>query len=99
MHLLVQRVMKKIINILNIKEITIVYGMTETSPISFQTNIGDDVDLQVSTVGNINPHIEAKVIDSNKNFILDRGKPGELCIKGYSVMKEYWKNKTETKKL
>jgi len=93
-----KEVMKKIINILNIKEITIVYGMTETSPISFQTNIGDDVDLQVSTVGNINPHIEAKVIDSNKNFILDRGKPGELCIKGYSVMKEYWKNKTETKK-
>ena len=93
-----KEIMKKIINILNIKDITIVYGMTETSPISFQTNIGDNIDVQVSTVGNVNQHIEAKVVDPKNKKILNKGMSGELCIRGYSVMREYWNNISETKK-
>ena len=81
--------MKQVINRLGAKEITIAYGMTETSPVSFQTTPDDPIDLRVSTVGKIHPHVEAKVID-----VLGRtvqiGDPGELCTRGYLVMLYYW---------
>ncbi|MCF6293085.1 MAG: AMP-binding protein [Robiginitomaculum sp.] len=88
-------VMKRVIADMNMSEVTIGYGMTETSPISFQTSKDDPLDKRVSTVGRIHPHVEVKIIDEKGN-ITKCGVKGELCTRGYSVMKGYWNDKKKT---
>jgi fatty-acyl-CoA synthase len=90
-------VMKKVISVMGIREITICYGMTETSPVSFQTRTTDPLDLRVSTVGVVHPHVEAKVLDPLTGETLPRGTAGELCVRGYLVMLGYWNNPEATK--
>jgi fatty-acyl-CoA synthase len=82
-------VMKRVISEMHQSEITIAYGMTETSPVSFQSSTSDPVDRRVSTVGRIHPHIEVKIIDE-AGTIVPKGQPGELLTRGYSVMSGYW---------
>ena len=86
-------VMRLCIDKMNLTEMTICYGMTETSPVSTQTLIGDPLGKQVSTVGYVHPHLEIKIVDSERR-VVPRGTPGEYCLRGYSVMKGYW-NDTE----
>ncbi|MBL4617180.1 MAG: AMP-binding protein [Robiginitomaculum sp.] len=88
-------VMKRVIADMNMSEVTIGYGMTETSPISFQTSKDDPLDKRVSTVGRIHPHVEVKIIDEQGNTT-KRGIKGELCTRGYSVMKGYWNDEDKT---
>jgi fatty-acyl-CoA synthase len=90
-------VMKKVISGMGIREITIAYGMTETSPVSFQTRIDDSVELRVSTVGRAHPHVEARVVDPLTREVLPEGVAGELCIRGYLVMQEYWNSPDATR--
>ena len=90
-------VMKKVISKMGMREITICYGMTETSPVSFQTLIDDPLELRVSTVGKVHPHVEAKVIDPLTGTVVPRGTSGELCVRGYLVMREYWNNSNATR--
>ncbi len=82
-------VMKRVIERMNMREVTIAYGMTETSPVSFQSSTGDSVERRVSTVGRIQPHIEVKIVDGGGR-IVPRGVAGELLTRGYSVMLGYW---------
>ena len=82
-------VMRRAVGTMNLREITIAYGMTETSPVSFQTTTDDPLERRVTTVGRIHPHLEVKIIDSDGR-IVPRGAPGELCTRGYSVMLGYW---------
>jgi fatty-acyl-CoA synthase len=89
-------VMKKVQADMHMGEVTICYGMTETSPVSFQTAPDDPVDKRVSTVGRIHPHVEAKVIDPDNGRIVPRGQPGELCTRGYLVMLSYWEDEEAT---
>jgi fatty-acyl-CoA synthase len=88
-------VMKRVFTEMNMTEVTIAYGMTETSPVSFQSSTDDALDKRVSTVGRIHPHVEVKIIDDNGG-ITERGARGELCTRGYSVMKGYWADETRT---
>ena len=90
-------VMKKVISDMGIREITICYGMTETSPASFQTRLDDPLELRVSTVGRPIPHVEAKIIEPLTNRTLPRGTAGELCVRGYLVMLKYWRNPEATR--
>jgi fatty-acyl-CoA synthase len=83
-------VMKRCINEMHMDEVTICYGMTETSPVSTQTLTDDPIDKRVSTVGRVHPHVEVKVIDAATGEVVERGQPGELCTRGYSVMLGYW---------
>ena len=71
-------------------EVTIAYGMTETSPVSAQTRADDTLDRRVSTVGRAHPHVEIKIVDPETGVTVPRGVPGELCTRGYSVMLGYW---------
>ncbi len=89
-------VMRKAISLMNLRDITICYGMTETSPVSFQTKIDAPIERRVSTVGTIHPHLEAKVVDTDGK-IVPAGTPGELCTRGYSVMLGYWDDDERTK--
>jgi fatty-acyl-CoA synthase len=89
-------VMKKVQADMHMDEVTICYGMTETSPVSFQTAPDDPVDKRVSTVGRIHPHVEAKVVDPDTGRIVPRGTPGELCTRGYLVMLGYWEDEDAT---
>lgn len=82
-------VMKRVIEQMHMAEVTIAYGMTETSPVSFQSSCDDPVARRVSTVGRIQPHVECKVVDS-AGQIVGRGQKGELLVRGYSVMQGYW---------
>jgi fatty-acyl-CoA synthase len=77
-------------------EVTICYGMTETSPVSTQTRASDDLDRRVSTVGTVHPHVEVKVTDPATGLAVPRGTPGELCTRGYSVMLGYWDEPAKT---
>lgn len=88
-------VMKRVFDEMNMSEVTIAYGMTETSPVSFQSGTDDSMDKRVSTVGRIHPHVEVKIIDEN-NRIVPRGDKGELCTRGYSVMQGYWNDPEKT---
>jgi len=90
-------VMKRVISEMGISEITICYGMTETSPVSFQTRIGDSLGLRVSTVGRAHHHVEAKIIDHLTGNTLPHGTAGELCVRGYLVMQKYWNNPDATR--
>jgi len=88
-------VMRRAVDSMNLREITIAYGMTETSPVSFQTSVDDPLDRRVSTVGRVQPHLEVKIIDS-EGRIVPRGVPGELCTRGYAVMLGYWEDPDRT---
>jgi fatty-acyl-CoA synthase len=83
-------VMKRVVADMGMTEVTICYGMTETSPVSTQTRADDDLDRRVSTVGTVHPHVEVKVVDPATGLTVARGVPGELCTRGYSVMLGYW---------
>ena len=89
-------VMKQVIERMHVPEITICYGMTETSPVSFQSAMDDAIELRVSTVGGIHPHLECKIIDPATGVVVPRGTAGELCTRGYSVMLGYWNNPDAT---
>jgi len=89
-------VMKQVVLRMGMTEVTICYGMTETSPVSTQTRAGDSLERRVSTVGRVHPHVEVKVIDPATGRTLPRGEPGELCTRGYSVMLGYWDEPDKT---
>jgi fatty-acyl-CoA synthase len=89
-------VMKRVVSEMHMSEVTICYGMTETSPVSTQTTADDDVERRVSTVGRVHPHVEVKVIDPETGRVLPREAPGELCTRGYSVMLGYWNEPEKT---
>jgi fatty-acyl-CoA synthase len=83
-------VMKRVVAEMHMDEVTICYGMTETSPVSTMTRREDDLERRVSTVGTVMPHVEVEVIDPESGLPAPRGVPGELCTRGYSVMLGYW---------
>ncbi|UPJ62645.1 AMP-binding protein [Bradyrhizobium sp. 191] len=89
------KVMKRVNTEMNMREVTIAYGMTETSPVSFQSAVDDPLERRVSTVGRIHPHVEVKVVDL-EGKIVKRGERGELCTRGYSVMLGYWEESEKT---
>jgi fatty-acyl-CoA synthase len=89
-------VMKEVASKMHMSEITIAYGMTETSPVSFQSSRDDPLELRVSTVGRIQPHLEVKIVDRDGR-IVPRGEAGELCTRGYSVMLGYWNDEVRTR--
>jgi len=89
-------VMKRCINEMNMAEVAIAYGMTETSPVSCQTLHDDDLDRRTATIGRAHPHIEVKIVDPETGDVVDRGQPGEFCTRGYSVMLGYWENPEKT---
>jgi fatty-acyl-CoA synthase len=89
-------VMKKVVSLMHMDEVTIAYGMTETSPVSFQSSTDDPIEKRVSTVGRILPHLEVKIVDENGDTV-PVGERGELCTRGYSVMKGYWNDEERTK--
>ncbi len=89
-------VMKRVVSEMHMTEVTICYGMTETSPVSAQTTADDDMDRRVSTVGRVGPHLEVKVVDPGSGLVLPRGVPGEMCTRGYSVMLGYWDEPAKT---
>ena len=88
-------VMRRVISQMHLSEVTIAYGMTETSPVSFQSAVDDPIERRVSTVGRIQPHLEVKVIDS-EGRIVPRGTSGEILTRGYSVMAGYWNDPART---
>lgn len=88
--------MKKVVSRMHLGEITIAYGMTETSPVSFQSSTTDPLDKRTSTVGRIQPHLEVKIVDA-LGAIVPVGATGELCTKGYSVMQGYWGDEAKTR--
>jgi fatty-acyl-CoA synthase len=90
-------VMKQVQSSMHIPEVTICYGMTETSPVSTQSSWDDPLERRVSTVGRVHPHVEIKIVDSETGAIVPRGVPGELCTRGYSVMLGYWGNEEATR--
>ncbi len=90
-------VMEQVISRMGMREITICYGQTETSPVSFQTLRDAPLDKRVSTVGTIHPHVEVKIADPNTGRPVPRGQPGELCARGYNVMAGYWRNDEATR--
>jgi fatty-acyl-CoA synthase len=89
-------VMKRVIDDMGCAEVTICYGMTETSPVSTQTRADDDIERRVSTVGAVHPHVEVKVVDPATGLTVPRGEPGEFCTRGYSVMLGYWNDPEKT---
>jgi fatty-acyl-CoA synthase len=90
-------VMKKVQSLMHMPEVTICYGMTETSPVSTQSLLDDPLEKRVSTVGRVHPHVEIKIIDPESGQIVEHGTPGELCTRGYSVMLGYWDNDVATR--
>src|SRR5260370_34767833 len=89
-------VMKEVASTMHMGEITIAYGMTETSPVSFQSSREDPLELRVATVGRIQQHLEVKIVDRDGR-IVPRGEAGELCTRGYSVMLGYWNDEARTR--
>jgi fatty-acyl-CoA synthase len=89
-------VMREVIERMHMAEVTICYGMTETSPVSTQTGADDDVEHRVATVGRVHPHVEIRVADPDTGETVERGEPGELCTRGYSVMLGYWNEAEKT---
>ena len=88
--------MRKVIAQMHMRQVTIGYGMTETSPISFQSSLDDPLERRVSTVGRVQPHLEVKIVDA-AGRIVPVGQPGELCTRGYAVMRGYWKDDARTR--
>lgn len=91
--------MQKVISLMNMKEVQVCYGMTETSPVSTQTNATDPMDKRVGSVGTVHPHVEIKIVDPVTKEIVRRGQEGELCTRGYSVMLGYWNSPEDTAKV
>ncbi|MGW4383869.1 AMP-binding protein [Kitasatospora sp. NPDC004531] len=89
-------VMKDVIGRMGMREVSICYGMTETSPVSTQTRADDSIERRVSTVGRVGPHLEVKVVDPATGRTVPRGETGELCTRGYSVMLGYWAQPEQT---
>ena len=89
-------VMKRVVEQMNLREITIAYGMTETSPVSCQSSTDTPLEKRVSTVGQVQPHLEIKIVDPETGAIVPRGERGEFCTKGYSVMHGYWEDAAKT---
>ncbi|ACL66544.1 AMP-dependent synthetase and ligase [Anaeromyxobacter dehalogenans 2CP-1] len=90
-------VMKKVQKDMHMPEVTICYGMTETSPVSTQSRTDDPLEKRVTTVGQVHPHVEIKIVDPTTGRIVPRGTPGELCTRGYSVMLGYWRDPHATR--
>ncbi len=90
-------VMKKVQTVMHIPEMTIAYGMTETSPVSTQCTTDDPLERRVSTVGRVHPHVEIKIVDPSTGAVVPRGMAGELCSRGYIVMLGYWNNEEATR--
>ena len=88
--------MRKVISKMHMHQVTIAYGMTETSPLSFQSGLDDPLERRVSTVGRIQPHLEVKIVDADAR-IVPVGRQGELCTRGYSVMRGYWDDEARTR--
>ena len=89
-------VMRQVTERMHMPEVTICYGMTETSPVSFQSSVDDPLEARVATVGTVHPHIECKIVDPRTGAAVPRGEPGELCTRGYSVMLGYWNDPEAT---
>ncbi len=89
-------VMKRVVSEMHMDEVTICYGMTETSPVSTQTRIGDSLERQTGSVGRAMPHVEVKVVDPATGRVVPRGETGELCTRAYSVMRGYWEQPDKT---
>ncbi len=89
--------MRKVQSLMNMREICVCYGMTETSPVSTESCTDDPLELRVTTVGTVHPHVEIKIIDPETGAIVPRGTAGEFCTRGYSVMLGYWDNPEETR--
>jgi fatty-acyl-CoA synthase len=89
-------VMKQVVSRMHMEEVTIAYGMTETSPVSTQTVPEDSLEHRVSTVGRVHPHVEVKITDPETGQVVERGVAGELCTRGYSVMTGYWNDPERT---
>ena len=90
-------VMKKVQTVMHIPEMTICYGMTETSPVSTQCATDDPLEKRVSTVGRVHPHVEIKIVDPANGAVVPRGTAGELCSRGYIVMRGYWNDEEATR--
>ncbi|APT90139.1 AMP-binding protein [Corynebacterium sphenisci DSM 44792] len=90
------KTMREVMDRLNMGEVAICYGMTETSPVSLQTRAADPVDKRVATVGQVLPHLELAIVDEDTGAALPRGRQGEVVVRGYSVMKEYWAHPEKT---
>jgi fatty-acyl-CoA synthase len=89
-------VMKRVQSQMGMREVTICYGMTETSPVSTQSALDDPLEKRVATVGRVHPHVEIKIVDPGTSAVVPRGQAGELCTRGYSVMLGYWQNPEAT---
>jgi fatty-acyl-CoA synthase len=89
-------VMKRCVQDMHMAEVSIAYGMTETSPVSCQTRSDDDLDRRTATIGRVHPHVEVKVVDPVTGDTVERGETGELCTRGYSVMLGYWQDQEKT---
>jgi fatty-acyl-CoA synthase len=90
-------VMKRCVNDMHMPEVAIAYGMTETSPVSCQTRSDDDLERRTATIGRAHPHVEVKVVDPVSGETVERGRPGEFCTRGYSVMLGYWNDPAKTR--
>ncbi|HET8959516.1 AMP-binding protein [Nocardioides sp.] len=89
-------VMKRCVEDMHMAEVSICYGMTETSPVSTQTRADDDLERRTASIGRVHPHVEIKVVDPETGRTVERGEPGELCTRGYSVMLGYWNDREKT---
>jgi fatty-acyl-CoA synthase len=90
-------VMKRCVNEMNMTEVAIAYGMTETSPVSCQTRVDDDLERRTGSIGCAHPNVEIKVVDPTTGDVVERGQPGEFCTRGYSVMLGYWNDEDKTR--
>jgi fatty-acyl-CoA synthase len=88
--------MRKVMDRMHMRDIGIAYGMTETSPVSFQTALDDSLERRVGTIGRVQPHLEVKIVHPDTGEMVPRGRPGELCTRGYSVMLGYWDDPEKT---
>jgi len=91
-----EQIMRQVVARMHMAEVSICYGMTETSPVSTQTRTDDPIELRVGTVGRVGPHLEIKIVDAESGEPVDRGTVGELCTRGYSVMLGYWDQPEKT---
>jgi fatty-acyl-CoA synthase len=91
-----EETMKQVIERMGVDQISICYGMTETSPVSAQTSVDDSIERRVSTIGRVHPHVEVKIVDPETGATLPRGETGEFCTRGYSVMLGYWNDPEKT---
>ncbi len=91
-----EEVMRKVIDRMHMEDVTIAYGMTETSPVSTQTGADDELERRVATVGRVHPHVEVKIVDPLTGACVQRGEPGELCTRAYSVMLGYFDEPDKT---